>query len=363
MRKKHGGNIYKFARENNLALSEIIDFSANINPLGMSKKANMNFDDALVEIMNYPDPDYFELKESISNYEGLSDDNIILGNGAIECIFLLAEHLKAKHAILMAPTFVEYERAFAKYDTELSFMNLSNEANFELDVNKLIKSVTSSVDTILICNPNNPTGNIVSQSDMLVLLDYCKGKNINLIVDEAFIDFLVNEDDYSMKMYIKDYSNLIIIKSLTKFFAVPGLRLGYLLTSNKLISNLINKDRIPWSINSIVANVAIKVLDDHEYIKRTKDYVYKQREYLKTELDKIKGLSVISGGANYIFLMCDHDIKNELEKYNIMIRDCSNYRGLDGKYYRIAVKDQDSNKKLISSLNVILEQEQYNGNN
>lgn len=353
MIKKHGGNIHKYAREHGISKMEVIDFSANINPLGISKKALEKIEGSFSDILNYPDPDYRELKESISNFENIDPDNIILGNGAIECIFLLGEHIKSEHTLLLAPTFVEYERAFSKYGSSLSFHNLKEEYEFKLNVEEFISNIQDSVDTIVICNPNNPTGCLIDKSELYSILEYCKKKNIILIIDEAFIDFTDNEDENTMKTYISEFDNLIILKSLTKFFAMPGLRLGYLMTSNESVKDDINSNRIPWVINCMASNIAVNSLNDVGYIESTKKNIKAQRKYLTQELTKNNNLNVYPSNANYIFFRCKFDLLSELTKYNIMIRSCSNYRGLNSEYYRIAVKDEKSNGKLIEAINEI----------
>ncbi len=350
MIKKHGGNVHKFAREHKIEKKNIIDFSANINPLGISKQALSKFNEVFEDVLNYPDPEYTDLKEAISNFENVSSDNVILGNGAIECIFLIAEYLNSKHTLLLAPTFVEYERAFSKYKSEISYYNLKEENRFELDIDDFIENIDKSIDTIVICNPNNPTGCVLKEEKLYVLLKYCKLNEITLIMDEAFVDFTDNEEEITMKKHLSKFSNLIILKSLTKFFAIPGLRLGYLLTSNDILIDKIKSDRMPWMINCVASNIAINSLMDFDYINETKRYILKQRKYLIEELNKIKAITVYNSTANYIFMKCDKNLEELLSKYSIMIRNCNNYRNLTDGYYRIAVKKNDVNIELINIL-------------
>lgn len=357
MIKKHGGNVHKYAREKGIEKSEIVDFSANINPLGISKNALDQLKYSFEDILNYPDPEYTELLNSISEFENIEKERIILGNGAIECIFLLGEHLKSKHTLLLAPTFVEYERAFSKYNSKISFYNLKEENKFDLNVESLIKNIEENreipIDTVVICNPNNPTGRLTPKNELKKLLDYCNENSIKLVMDEAFVDFTEDEELNSMKEYLS-YSNLIILKSLTKFFAIPGLRLGYLLTSNKKILEDIKSNRIPWVINCMASSIAINSLKDLEYIKRSKECVIKNRLFLMKELLEIKNIIVLKGEANYLLLKSSINLKEKLSKYNIMIRTCDNYRNMPVGYYRIAVKDEISNNKLIDCLNEII---------
>ncbi len=350
MIKKHGGNVHKFAREHKVDKKEIIDFSANINPLGISKEALNRFNEVFEDVLNYPDPEYTDLKEAVSSFENISPDNVILGNGAIECIFLLAEYLDSKHTLLLAPTFVEYERAFSKYKSEISYYNLKEENKFELDMDDFIENLDKSIDTIVICNPNNPTGCVLKEERLFVLLAYCELNKITLIIDEAFVDFTDNEDEITMKKHLSECPNLIILKSLTKFFFFFLLRLGYLLTSNEILIEKIKSDRMPWMINCVASNIAIHSLKDCDYISATKRYILEQRRYLIEALKKIESITVYNSTANYIFMKCDKNLEKILSVYSIMVRNCNNYRNLTEGYYRIAVKTHDVNTKLIDIL-------------
>lgn len=352
MIKKHGGNVYKFAKEHQINVEDIIDFSANINPFGLSDVVKEAIPSMFDKVLNYPDPNYMDLKEAISTFENISKDQIVLGNGAIECIFLLAEHLKAKQLVIPVPTFVEYERAFSKYQTEICYYKMND---MTLDINHLIESFSDQVDAVIICNPNNPTGSLVKRTDLEKLLNYTKEHQIYLIMDEAFIDFTDDEDNNTMKTFLKSYSNLIILKSLTKFFAIPGLRLGYLMTSHRGLIDSINNSRMPWSINSIASQVGELALKDDSYIEKTKDWIVKERQWFYSSLLSIDGIYPYASQGNYIFFKSDeYELDKKLAHYSIMIRNCNNYEGLSVGYFRVAIKDRNSNLKLISCIKEIL---------
>ncbi len=336
----HGGNVHKYAREHNISVEEIYDFSANINPLSNEKLKNYINS---ANILDYPDPDYTALKSSISEFEQIDQEYIIPTNGGIEAIFLLGRYLDVEDITIVTPTFIEYERAFR--EKEISFYPLKD---FSLDVDDLISSLKTRA--VLLCNPNNPTGHVVKKDDLLKLLEYTYKRGIYLIIDEAFIDFI---DEGSLVDRIKDYSNLMITKSLTKFFAIPGIRLGYILSSNKELITSIHRYHMPWSVNSIADHIACNILKDKEYIKKTKDFIKEEREYLYQELLKIKELRVYKSYANFIFFKADEELDTKLKKYHILIRNCNNYRNMEKGYFRIAVKDREKNKYLISKLREI----------
>ncbi|MBI9011084.1 MAG: threonine-phosphate decarboxylase [Clostridiales bacterium] len=352
MIKKHGGNVYKFAKEHQVQVEDVIDFSANINPFGLSNVVKEAIPSMFDKVLNYPDPNYMDLREAIAKFENIYEDQIVLGNGAIECIFLLAEHLKAKHLVIPVPTFVEYERAFSKYQTKICYYQMND---MILDIDCLIESFSDRVDAVIVCNPNNPTGSLVKRTDLEKLLNYTKEHQIYLIIDEAFIDFTDDEDNNTMKTYLKSYSNLIILKSLTKFFAIPGLRLGYLMTSHKELIDSINNSRMPWSINSIASQVGELVLKDDSYIEKTKKWIVKERQWFYESILSIDGIYPYVSQGNYIFFRSDeYELDKKLAEYSIMIRNCNNYEGLSEGYFRVAIKDRNSNLKLISCIKEIL---------
>lgn len=352
MIKKHGGNVYEFSKTHNIDIDQIIDFSANINPFGLSELIVNQLPHMFGKVLNYPDPNYTDLKQAVSTFENIKEEHIVLGNGAIECIFLLAEHLKAKKILIPAPTFVEYERAFSKYNTEIEILVMKD---MVLDIDLLIKNLSDDIDAIIICNPNNPTGGLIPRSQLYKLLEYTHKKGKQLILDEAFIDFTDDEHENTMKYYIEKYQNLTILKSLTKFFAVPGLRLGYLLSSQKVLLNAINNNRMPWSINSIASQVGVLVLQDETYIKKTKSWIRKERSWFLSELLTIEGISPYKSQGNYIFFKSNTiDLDIQLAPFGIMIRNCNNYEGLTDGYFRVAIKDREKNIKLILCIKEIL---------
>lgn len=354
MVKKHGGNVYAFSKKTGFLVDDIIDFSANINPLGMSTLIKASLDDILKGAIHYPDPNYKALLTAVSKHENVSEDQIVLGNGAIECIFLLAEHLDKKHVHIQAPTFIEYERAFKKYNKEVSYDYL-NKKDFYNSAEMILRNTPETVDVMVICNPNNPTGALIEKSEMIKLLSETKKRQITLIVDEAFIDFSDDETAYSMVDQINKADHLIILKSLTKFYGIPGLRLGYFMTSSSDLVNSVKENRIPWAINSIVERAGILSLSDKAYIRQTKEYMISERKWLIERFAKLDRIKVYPSQGNYVFFKSERMTLNlDLEPFGIMIRNCENYEGLSSGYYRVAVKKREENVKLLEALEKIM---------
>lgn len=348
--KKHGGNVYAFADKHHINVADILDFSANINPLGLSEsiKADMLMKNRIVG--HYPDPDYVQLKTAIANFESVSCEQVIVGNGAIESLFILAEALREQHVVLQAPTFIEYERAFQKYGATIDYMPLNHE-DFQIDFDALKEKDT---DVVVICNPNNPTGTLTVREKLIDYLSFAKARSIKVIIDEAFIDFTDDEMLNTLVPYLNEYENLFVLKSLTKFFAMPGLRLGYLLTSNGEITDRIYRQRIPWTINVVAEQVAKISMKDTEYISATKAYIKRERQWMVEALKQIPYLKVFETQGNYIFFKSSlTSLDEKLAQHHIMIRNCSNYDNLNTGYFRVAIKEHDANMKLLKCMKEI----------
>lgn len=356
----HGGNIKEIAEKYQLMDHELIDFSANINPLGVSQKLLDSFDSEMKQILHYPDLRYKELTNEISKYHQVNAENIYLGNGAADVIYSLADCLNINKLLVLAPTFSEYEDAFAHKNTKFVYFETAK-TNFNVDVDNLIDTIKSKrVDGVCLCNPNNPTGKLIEKKEMLKIAEYCQEYKVKLIIDEAFMDFVSEEESLSTEL--NHYSDLFILRSLTKIFAIPGLRLGYLLTENKKVLENLEKKAVPWRINCFADLAGRESLKDKDYLEETIHYVSQERLFLEKELFRFKSIHFVESTCNFIFFSCELEVnlQEKLLKKNILIRDCSNYKGLDDNYnyYRIAVRTHKENEQLIAAF-----EEYFNGKN
>lgn len=349
----HGANVDFMSATFNKKVEDIIDFSSNINP-----KVVSNLDKYILEGLDkcksYPDINYTKLRDNIGKYINISPQYIIPGNGATEIIYLLMKNIDKKLAILN-PTFSEYERAANLNNLEVINFMLNKEDGFNFNLDE-IESNIDSFDSLFICNPNNPNGKIKNIEKLLQVL---KKHNKLLIVDETFMEFVENEKDYSLINYIEKYSNLFILKAVTKFFGMPGLRLGYGVTSNKKLIDNIYKYKEPWSVNSFADNLSNYIFTDEKYIKDSKKYYKQERVYMINELRKIKDIETYDTDTNFILLRLKNksgkDIKLKLFKdYNILIRDASNFIGLDESYIRIAIKNHKENELILTKLKEVV---------
>lgn len=351
----HGGNVEEISRKYGFNEKELIDFSANINPMGLNENVKAAMIKSLDKIEKYPDISYYNLKKSISEYENIDSDNLLLGNGAAEVIFNITRGLKPKKVLIPAPTFSEYEEAVLSIDGEIEYYNLNEEEDFKLN-NKLINSLDESIDMIFICNPNNPTGVLTKNTFIERLVEKCIETKTIIVLDESFLDFLSLQNEYTSKHLLQKYKNVIIVKSLTKFFAMPGIRIGYGISRNNEFIKLINKVTVPWSINVVACAGVIKALKEEAYIKESITYIENEKNYLYNSLKRMKDIKVFKPSVNFIMfkLLKDLDLKREMLKNNILIRSCDNYEGLNNRFYRIAVRNRKENDKIISVLRKLL---------
>lgn len=354
----HGGNIDEVCRKLGIDRENIIDFSANINPLGLSGNVKKSILNSIDLVINYPDITYYNLKEEISNYENINSENLFLGNGAAECIFNVVRAIDPKNTLLLAPSFSEYEEAIKSTNSNIEYYFLKEKNKFKID-DEILEILTSNIDLLFICNPNNPTGVLTSKIDLEKIIKKACENNIYVVIDESFMDFVKNSYKYSVKELLSKYNNLVIIKSVTKFYAIPGLRIGFGITENKELLNKIDSVTMAWNVNSLASEAAISGLKDKEYIKETIEYVEKEKEYLYSNLCNIERINVFLPSVNFIFFNIDKNInlKEEMLKHGIIIRSCSNYYGLDNSFYRIAVRTREENEKILKVLNRVLNEQ------
>lgn len=344
---KHGGDIYT---KNNI--NELIDFSANINPLGMPKSIADAIIDNIDKYMCYPDCQCIELRTAIAHSFNVHPNMITCGNGAADIIYRIILALRPEKALILAPTFSEYEEALRLVSSEIHYYYLLEENDFTIQKD-IIDFITDDLDMIFICNPNNPTGIPYSKDKMIKIIEKCKEKNVTIVIDECFSDFLIDEENYSVVSQVGKYDNLIILKAFTKMYAMAGIRLGYMICSNENFNFKISNMLQPWSVSTIASKSGIAALNEKDFVLRTKKYIHDNRIYLINSLRDL-GYKVFDSEVNYILFKSDDiEIDKKLEKQGILIRSCSNYINLGNNFFRIAVKNADDNKQLIKCLKLI----------
>lgn len=351
----HGGNLDELSRTYKLNKENLIDFSANINPLGVNIKVKEAIINALNEIERYPDITYYNLKLAISEFEKVNYNNLILGNGAAEVIFNLVRSIKPKKVLIPAPTFGEYEEAVLSINSSIEYYYLKEDNNWIIDED-IINHINEDIDMVFICNPNNPTGILTDKEVIINIAKKALSTNTILAIDESFLDFIRDGENYSVINLLKEYNNIFIIKSMTKLFAIPGIRIGYGMCENKEIIKNMELVSVPWNINILAEKATLEAIKDKEYINRTISYIQKEKNYLYKELNKFNDIKVFNPSVNFIMfkIINNIDLKLELMKENIIIRSCNNYIGLDDSYYRVAVRTREENDNLIMALKKVI---------
>ncbi len=353
MKREHGGNIHKLARKSGLSSSEILDFSANINPLGPPESLRSIISRTVSDLVHYPDPYAAEFREMVAEYFNLPVDCIVAGNGTSELLFLLPLVLHAKRAVIPVPAYIDYHHACRSAGLEVSFFYLDEKDEFELSLERLEKELKAG-DMVFLGQPNNPTGKLVDRDDLLAAAH--RHPDVFWIVDEAFAGFV---HKYQSVAGIRD--NIIVLSSLTKIFAIPGLRLGFVSASQE-ISRKLTDILPPWTVNTLVQEVgSFFIRNEQGYLAESVDFIRAQRELLRENLSKLPGVTAYDGSAN--FLLCKIDARKNtrnladalLRKHGIAIRVCDNYEGLDNHFFRVAVRTEKENQRLVDALERELE--------
>lgn len=352
----HGGNITEIATRFKKEPHEIIDFSANINPIGLPKGIIETITQNINKICYYPDPKCTELTNELAEYLGLKAENILIGNGSMEFIYIIPPTFKPERVLIVAPTFIEYELVTRVHGAELEFCICKERDNFEINVDRIVKHLPN-IDMMFICNPNNPTGYVLAKEKLKFLASGCSKNEVMLVVDETFINFLEDEDEFTVMHNLTDI--LIVLRSFTKFFALPGLRLGYLISSERAVQK-IKKFQPVWSVNTLAQAVGKEIISNKQYIENTKRLIHNQLAFLQTQLATIRVIKVFPSVTNFILCKFNKVLNyNEIyetliAEHNIVVRNCSNFRGLTNRYFRVAVRSEKENEKLVTALKDIL---------
>ena len=374
MSKIHGGNIFQFAHEQRIEPYEVVDFSANINPLGPSQRGLDALNAQLRYISHYPDATNDDVLNAIADTYGMDKHQIIVGNGAAELLYAICRLPGYTGAFVPAPGFSEYKEALeaSKIPVRDIFYRPREDDNgkpyFEVPYLALetfaaeLKGQDGRI-IVFLGNPNNPDGTLLDKDHIRTVASMLKDANSLLVIDESFIDFVGNDplqdNEHSMRSLVNEFDNIIVVHSFTKFYAVPGLRIGAAFANETLITQL--QQYIPsWSVNTLAQAYTKAALNDVDYIKRTKQELNEERAFMYNALDAIEGITVYLPSANFILFQVNQEgitanyINEELKKYNMIVRNCDSYVGLTNHWVRIAIKDHDTNIKLVDKLTNIL---------
>lgn len=337
MNKGHGANIFKYSKS-----GELLDFSSNINPYGPTERVKNNIREHLDLIARYPDVSYGKLFDVLEIYLGVDKTHISLGNGAMEVID--AAISLYENIVIFEPAFMEYEIRARVQKKNIKKINL--DSSFKPNVHDLDFDLENTL--VIITSPHNPSGVSLSKKEFDEIYEKVSNNGGAILMDEAFHEF--SSVDYDLAKEISKYKNLFVVRAATKFFSLPGLRLGYLVSNFK---NDIDNHIPTWSVSSLVENLGEDLLLDEEFIISSKEKLAKSRDKLFLELKKIDGIHPLPSDANYILIKTDFDnemLFQNLLKKGILVRMCDNYANLGHQYIRVAVKKDEDNEKLLKAL-------------
>lgn len=352
---EHGGGVARAARELGLSESEILDFSASINPLGIPEGVLAAARKALWRAVHYPEIDAGALVQALAAYLGVPTECVLAGNGSTELIYLLPRVLRPRRALVVAPAFSEYRRSLDLAGVPVDYLVLDAGEDFRLDPSRLLEAVRPDTELVILANPANPVGNAVDPRSIARMSQALKGQ-AQILVDEAFVDFC---PEFSMVQCLQELTNVYLMRSLTKFYAMPGLRAGYLLGPPTGIAKLAAA-QLPWSLSTPAQAAALACLEEQDYQSRTLELIPALRRDLEEGLRGM-GLKVFPSRVNYLMARIEQGpfrvpaLCAQLKKQGILVRDCSNFQGLDDRYLRVAVRGAADNARLLKTLGAELE--------
>ena len=353
----HGGNVREISRIYEIDEHRLVDFSANINPLGYpqgTKDAVMrSFDD----ILHYPDTEAYDLITRLAAYHGMDRQCFITGNGSTEFIYWIPIIFKPKRALVVTPAFSEYEKGLNLAGSQVMYFQAEEERDFVVDMDNLYTRLAGGFDICYFCNPANPTGVLTPKEELFNLIARADRLGTIVIIDEAFIDFV---EEASLKVAVTQFSHVIILRSMTKFFGIPGLRVGYAIAGSAVIERL-KRNKPPWTINTLAQICACEALSNSAFIHETRRYVEIEKSFLHRAINSIPGLKAFPSVANYLLVRIDsprglssRDLRERLLREDILIRDCSNFQRMGNYYFRVAVKKHGDNQLLIDKLKKVM---------
>lgn len=352
----HGSDLEKIESIYGIKKENITSFSANVNPLGISQKLKEELSTHIDCITTYPDREYCNLRKCMANYVGTEPENIIVGNGSTELISLFIQIEHPRKALILGPTYSEYEREVALGGGTTLYYPLKEENGFRLDTDHFTSKLDDSLDLLILCNPNNPTSSCISIDDMRKILDVCKEHDIYVMVDETYIEFVDDVAHTSAVPLTAYYNNIIILRGTSKFFAAPGLRLGYAITGNEDLLRNMNQRKNPWTINSLAVIAGELMFQDKDYIAATRDLVLSERQRMYELFQASERFRPYKPTANFMLLrimdddLTSQDLFDRAIREGMMIRDCSTFPFLNDKFIRFCFMKPEDNDRLAECL-------------
>lgn len=340
---QHGGDIY--------TNRNMIDFSANINFMGMPESVKEAAEKAVRESVHYPDVQCTELRKALSAMEQVNEEHIFCGNGAADVIFSLVLAVKPKKALLPVPSFYEYQQALNSVLCRTDVYQTQEKNGFRIGED-ILNRITPDVDILFLCNPANPTGILTDRDLLEKILHKCERTDTLMVVDECFMDLVDEPEKFSMMSWVERSDQIFILKAFTKLYAMPGLRLGYGICCNGGLLDQMERVSQPWRVSVPAQAAGVAATQERDYVKRSREETGRLREQMKNEIRSM-GYMVLDSAANYLFFEGEYHLGNLMKERGFLIRDCSNYQGLHMGFYRVAVRSEAEDEKLLAALREI----------
>lgn len=331
-------------------------YNSNLNPMGIPDLVKKALSENINSIVRYPGDYYGNLKKSIAAYTKCNEQNIILGSGSSDMLRLYAALIAPKKALIPAPSPIDHETSLSMYGCEVCYYELSEENDYRLNVVDFVKTLDSSYDIIILANPNNPTSQIISREDMETLAEACKALEIFLVIDEMYIEFTEKYEELTSIPLVNDFTNIAVIRSISKFFAVPGLRLCYSIVSDEELLLLAEKIATPNSISTLTAAACTELFKDKGYIDQSRSQIYTERNLIYSAMATSKNVKLFKPFANFMLIkiLKDDVTASQLAEHcklkGIVIRNCENFHGLSNKYVRFCFMKPSQNDLLVNTM-------------
>lgn len=347
----HGGTVFAVARSLGVSPDAMLDFSASINPLGPPAGVREAVTAAFDRLVHYPDSTAAELREALARRHNLFPENICVANGSTELIYLVPRLAGGARGLVVAPPFSEYAKSLARAGLEVDYLDLFPADGFALSLDLLDRRLADGYDLLFLANPGNPTGALIPRHEIAEVICMCRRRGTFLVLDEAFMDF---REEESATPLAAQGDGAVVLRSMTKFYAIPGLRLGYAVGSEAVIARL-SSLREPWSVNTLAQAAGLACLADSDYPARTLALVERERARLSAGIGALPGLAVYPSAANYFLVRIDagptaRELAARLLAERVLIRDCSSFRGLSERFFRVAVRGAGENMRLLELL-------------
>ena len=358
----HGSDIEAASAYYNIPKEDIVCFSSNVNPLGLSESLKRVLADNLDVLSTYPDRNYSNLKSALAKYCGAPAEYFLVGNGSTEMISVLIQTRHPKKALVISPTYSEYGRELSLIGCTLDEYVLKESNNFQLDFDDFSKCMQNGkYELVILCNPNNPTSSALTVFQIHRMLEICRRNNSFLMIDETYVEFTDQICEYSAMSLLTEYDNFIVLRGVSKFFASPGMRFGYAASSNDELHQAFQRLQNPWSLNSLAAFAGEIMFFDTEYIEETRTHILSEKKRMMDALSTISCLKLYPAHANFVLTkillpgVTSYHLFDDLMKKGLMIRDCSSFECLDGEFFRFCIMHTEENTILLEAIHDFFE--------